>query len=52
MQRQVRETPIGETMEGFDKDGRLYVDCDRLSTVTIPGDEIPSKAFRYGVNCH
>ena len=28
------------------------MDQARLQTVTILGDEISSKAFKYGVNCH
>jgi hypothetical protein len=39
-------------MDGFDKKGRHSVDRARLDTLTILGDEIPSKAFHYGVNCH
>ena len=39
-------------MDGFNKKGRRSVDCARFDTLTILGDEIPSKAFNYGVNCH
>jgi len=35
-----------------DNKGRRSVDRARLYTLTILGDEIPSKAFHYGVNCH
>jgi len=52
MQRQVNETPIGATVEGFHWNVRRGVDCARQYTVTILGDEIPSKAFNYGVNCN
>jgi hypothetical protein len=38
-------------MDGFDKKGRRSVDRARLYTLTILGDEIPSEAFHYGVNC-
>jgi len=39
-------------MEGFDNEGRHSVDRARLKTVKILGNEIPSKVFKYGVNCH
>ena len=39
-------------MDRFDKKGRLSVERASLQTHTIRGDEIPSKAFNYGVNCH
>jgi len=39
-------------MDGFDKIETRSVDCARVYTLTILADEIPSKAFNYGVNCH
>jgi len=39
-------------MDGFDTKERRSVDCTRLQTLTILGDEIPSEAFNYGVNSH
>jgi len=39
-------------MDGFDTKGRCSVDRARPQTLTILGDEIPSKAFNHGVNCH
>jgi hypothetical protein len=38
-------------MEGFRKNGRRSVDRARLYTLTILGDDIPSNAFNYEVNC-
>jgi len=39
-------------MDGFNKKERRSVDRARLYTLTILGDEIPSKAFIYGANWH